>query len=107
MSGPHCVESAAPSCGFARSGRFASSWMRPRRADCAASASTEPWCHTVEESTWVVERFYSESDAAWAAEINELAQEDPTAPQPVPVRDRHVAPPCHRSWSQGRNTTPA
>jgi len=31
----------------------------------------------VEDSSWVVERFYSEKDAVWAAEINELAQQTP------------------------------
>jgi DNA-binding CsgD family transcriptional regulator len=31
----------------------------------------------VEESTWVVERFHSDSDAAWAARINEVAQRTP------------------------------
>jgi DNA-binding CsgD family transcriptional regulator len=31
----------------------------------------------VEDSTWVVERFYSETDAVWAAQINQIAHQTP------------------------------
>jgi len=37
----------------------------------------------VEESTWVVERFYSERDTAWAEEINALAQQTPQRLSPT------------------------
>jgi DNA-binding CsgD family transcriptional regulator len=36
----------------------------------------------VEESDWVVERFFSETDAEWASEINEIARQAPTRLSP-------------------------
>lgn len=36
----------------------------------------------VEESSWVVERFYSERDPVWASEINDIAQQAPTRLSP-------------------------
>lgn len=37
----------------------------------------------VDESTWVVERFYSENDPEWAAQINQVAQQTPQRLNPT------------------------
>jgi DNA-binding CsgD family transcriptional regulator len=37
----------------------------------------------IEDSTWVVERFYSEKESAWADEINEIAQRTPQQLSPA------------------------